>query len=128
MKRARIRIFFDGGCRPNPGQMEIAVVVRGVVHLRQNLGQGTSMDAEWLALIEALRIGQELGGIEFELLGDAAVVINQANGCWPCRSPDLVAHKAEFDAIAVARPPARMRRISRSQNLAGIALARLHPR
>jgi ribonuclease HI len=128
LTRARVKIFFDGGCRPNPGRMEIAVVARGVVHLRQDLGIGTNMDAEWIALIEALRIGQALGVAEFELLGDAAVVINQANGLWPCRSPELIRHQTEFATIAASGPPARIRRVARAQNLAGIALARLHPR
>jgi ribonuclease HI len=128
MTRARVKVFFDGGCRPNPGTMEIAVVTRGIVHVRHNVGIGTNTDAEWLALIEALHIGQALGAPEFELLGDAAVVINQANGIWPCRSPDLLRHRAAFVAIASSGAPARIRRVPRSQNLAGIALARLHPR
>jgi ribonuclease HI len=128
MSRSRIKVFFDGGCRPNPGPIEIAVVARGVVHVRRELGCGTSIDAEWIALIEALRIGQALDVAEFELLGDAAVVINQANRLWPCRSPDLLRHHAAFEALAATRPPARIRRVPRAQNLAGIALARLHPR
>jgi ribonuclease HI len=128
MTRRRVKVFFDGGCRPNPGRMEIAVVARGVASISPDIGFGTNMDAEWHALIEALRIGQALGVAEFELLGDAAVVINQANGLWPCRSPELLRHHAAFVALAASRPPARIRRVARSQNLAGIALAGLHPR
>jgi ribonuclease HI len=128
MARTRIKIFFDGGCRPNPGPMEIAVVARGAIHICRDIGVGTNNDAEWTALIHALRIGQGLGVADFELLGDSAVVVNQANRLWPCRSPDLIRHQSEFEAIAAVGPPARIRRIGRAQNLAGIALARLHPR
>lgn len=123
MKR-RLKIFFDGGCRPNPGRMEAAVVVRGVAHHFPDLGRGTSADAEWLALIAALRIAQSEGVTDFILLGDSATVIDQANGVAKCRSPGLQAHLAAFEEIGSLRP-AHIRRIGRAQNLAGIALERL---
>jgi ribonuclease HI len=104
--------------------MEIAVVAGGKAHLRQDLGHGTRADAEWLALIEALRLGLSLGG-EFILIGDAADVIGQANGTLKARGSAL-RHLETFRALAPARP--RIRHIKRTQNLAGIALARLHDR
>lgn len=117
----RLKIFFDGGCRPNPGRMEAAVVVRGVTHHLPDLGHGTSADAEWLALIAALRLAQALGEPDFVLLGDSATIIDQANGVSKCRSPTLQEHLKTFEAIGGIRP-AQIRRIGRSQNLAGIAL------
>jgi len=123
--RSRVKVFFDGGCRPNPGAMEIAVVVGGQAHILRDLGHGTSMDAEWLALIHALRLAQALGIADIVLLGDAAAVIGQANGMVRCRS---AAHLQAFRALAGAGPPPRIRYVKRSQNLAGIALARLHDR
>ena len=121
MPTPRLKIFFDGGCRPNPGRMEAAVVARGVTHLFADLGHGTNNDAEWLALIAALRLAQDLGVEDFVLLGDAATVIHQATGAWKCRSPALQAHLATFVAMGGIRP-AQIRKIARSQNLAGIAL------
>ncbi|MDB5704119.1 MAG: ribonuclease [Sphingomonas bacterium] len=122
-----MKIFFDGGCRPNPGAMEIAVVVRGQAHVLRDLGRGTSMDAEWLALIHALRMAQSLGEADFVLVGDAAAVIGQANGTVKCRGVG-VRHLEAFRALAGAAGPPRVRHIKRSQNLAGIALARLQDR
>ncbi|WP_426165635.1 ribonuclease HI [Sandarakinorhabdus sp. DWP1-3-1] len=119
----RTKIFFDGGCRPNPGAMEYAVVAAGQVHIRHDLGSGSSMDAEWLALIAALRIGQSLGG-DFVLLGDSAAVVAQANGKVKCRG-NSVAHMAAFREVAGAVMP-NIRTIKRTQNLAGIALMRSH--
>ena len=124
---SRVKIFFDGGCRPNPGEMEIAVVVRGQAHILPNLGHGTSMDAEWLALIHALRIAQSLGDRDFVLMGDAAVVVAQASGTAKCRGAGA-RHLEVFRALAGDAGPTRIRHIKRSQNLAGIALARLHCR
>lgn len=123
----RVKVFFDGGCRPNPGAMEIAVVAGGRAHLRQDLGHGTSADAEWLALIEALRVAQTLGTTDFVLLGDAMAVINVANGLAKPRG-SAFGHMEAFRALSSGETPPRIRHVGRSQNLAGIALARLHPR
>jgi ribonuclease HI len=123
----RLKVYFDGGCRPNPGTMEIAVVAAGRTYLQNDLGFGTSQDAEWLALIEALRIAQTLGVADFILLGDAAAVIGPASGKIKCR---CTAHKhlQAFRAIAASASAPQIRYLKRSQNLAGIALAQLHPR
>ena len=104
-----MKIFFDGGLRPLPAGMEWAVVLGGRTHMARGLGPGTSMTAEWLALIV--------------LLGDAAAVIAQANGA--VRVPS--AHRAQFQLWSeLPRPPGRfrLRYVKRTQNLAGIALAR----
>lgn len=126
MRERHTKVYFDGGCRPNPGAIAVAVVIRGVTHHFPAIGCGTNNDAEWLALIHALRIAQDAEVGAFDLLGDSALIVNQANGLWPCRSPELLAHRQMFVEVAATRPPARIRRISRSQNLAGIALDRLY--
>ena len=128
MSSRPLKVFFDGGCRPNPGRIEVAVVARGVSYLFDDLGAGSNTDAEWLALIKALELAQRLGEPDFVLLGDARVVIAQANGTQPCRSAVLRAHRVRYAALAALHPPQRIRWIARSQNLAGIALAAGHCR
>lgn len=123
-----LRLFFDGGCRPNPGQIEIAVVVRGVVHVVPDCGQGNNSDAEWLAAIHALTIAAAMGAREVDLLGDSTLVVTQANGTARCRSDALRAHRDAFRVQAAAFDRVRLRHVGRARNLAGIALARLHPR
>lgn len=115
-----VKIFFDGGLRP--AGMEIAVVARGTPHITRNLGPGTSMEAEWLALTAALARANELALADVVLLGDAKAVIAQANGTARCPA-SCRARKAAFDALP--RPARlRIRYIKRAQNLAGIALQR----
>ena len=123
----RTKIYFDGGCRPNPGQMETAVVTGGVALIDRAAGMGSSLDAEWLALIAALRLARERGIADFILLGDAAAVIAQASGARPVRGA-AARHAAVFRALAGAGPAPRIRPVGRAQNLAGIALAKRHPR
>jgi ribonuclease HI len=124
MQRRRLKIYFDGGCQPNPGKMEIAVVARSRTYFLDDVGCGTNCDAEWLALIHALRIAQSLGVAEYILIGDSALVINQANGVAKCRSEALQRHLALFKSLTSGHGRVRIRRIGRAQNLAGIALAK----
>ncbi|WCM27168.1 reverse transcriptase-like protein [Sphingomonas sp. QA11] len=124
---SRVKIFFDGGCRPAPQGMEIAVVIGGKAHIQRDLGPGTGMDAEWLALIHAVGLARKLGLTYVVFIGDSVAVVNQANGTAKCRGGNIQ-HLEEFRAITSAANPPRIRHIKRSQNLAGIALARLHAR
>lgn len=127
MARRRVKVFFDGGCRPNPGRIEVAVVVLGVAHLFDDLGRGTNHDAEWLALIRAVDLAQTLGLTDVELIGDALDVVQQANDLLQTgHAPP--GHATSFLALAANVPQVRIRWIKRGQNLAGIALAAQHPR
>lgn len=119
----RVKLYFDGGCRPNPGVMEVAVVAQGQASIRHDLGHGSSFDAEWLALIEAQRIALTLGP-DHVLLGDAATVVAQANGAMKCRGV-AIEHRATLLALLPPGARPRVRYIKRTQNLAGIALERL---
>ena len=124
---SRVKVYFDGGCRPNPGVIEAAVVIRGAAYLFDDLGQGTNGDAEWLALICALRQARSLGLGDVVLIGDAREIIDRANDA--LRSGQAPhAHAAAVLALAGAFPSVRIRWIKRAQNLAGIALAARHPR
>ncbi len=122
-----MKVFFDGGLRPLPAGMETAVVIGGRAFVARDLGVGTSMEAEWLALIDAARraVGEGLGDVV--LLGDAAAVVAQANA--RVRVPAAHAgHLAAFLTLKATADRLRVRYIKRSQNLAGIALAAGHPR
>jgi ribonuclease HI len=123
----RVKIFFDGGCRPAPIGMETALVVRGESHVRRDLGPGTAMDAEWLALIEAMRHAHGHDLVDAVLLGDAAAVIAQANGRVRC-PPSCMRHMEVFRGLPRPAGRLRIRYVKRAQNLAGIALAALHER
>ncbi len=126
MTAERTKIYFDGGCRPNPGKMEIAVVVRGVTHIRGDHGPGTNNEAEWLALLHALEIARSMDVRDIVLLGDSAMVVAQANHRSKPRTRSFRRHLETFDQRATRFDRVAVRKISRHQNLAGIALAKSH--
>lgn len=121
---ARTTFFFDGGCRPNPGPMEAAVVSRGHSYFRDGLGSGDNNQAEWIALLYAVELAIAGGASDVLFIGDSTLVVEQARGRWPCRSPHLQPYVAAFKDAAGAIPIVRLRQVPRSKNLAGIALAR----
>jgi len=122
----RVKIFFDGGWRPATG-METAVVVHGRDYVRQGLGPGSAMDAEWLALLHAVELAGDLGLRDAVFLGDSLAVVGQASGTVRCPS-DHMHHCRALAALQPASGTLRIRHVKRSQNLAGVALARLHER
>ena len=122
-----IKFFFDGGCRPNPGPMETAVVALGVAYVETDLGVGSNDDAEWLAVRHALTVARNLGETDIVLLGDSARIIAQAKGA-RCGSDALRAQRDAFIADSASFARVRIRQIARAQNLAGQALERTHGR
>lgn len=122
-RRQRLKVYFDGGCRPNPGVIEVAVVARGATYFFDDLGCGTSSDAEWMALRMALKVAQSLGEPDFDLIGDSLEVIRQASGASRPGADHAAGHLARYEECAAKGRPKRVKWTPRSQNLAGIALA-----
>jgi ribonuclease HI len=126
MRSTALKIFFDGGCRPNPGRMETAVVARGITYHRPNCGTGYNNDAEWLALLHAAEIALSIGARDVVMLGDSVLVVEQANIRAKCRSSEFQTYLEKFQSLAREFDRIRIRKIPRTQNLAGIALAKSH--
>ena len=126
VKQTAVKIYFDGGCRPNPGRIETAVVVGGRSYVRDDHGQGDSHDAEWLALLDALLVAGDLGLRDVVLLGDSASVVGQATGQAPRIPARFDAYRARLADLAAGLDRLRIRHVGRKQNLAGIALERRH--
>ena len=104
--------------------MESAVVIRGVTHLRSDLGHGDNDQAEWLALLHALEIAAAHGLRDIILIGDSLSVIRRATGQQTCRSAQARAALARFQQMAGGFDRVRLRHSARTQNRAGIALQR----
>lgn len=85
-------VVFDGGAKGNPGQGYGSFHISGpagfLIHERREYGDGiTNNVAEYRTLIAALqrlqeRIGNNTAVSSVRVVGDSALVINQANGVW----------------------------------------------
>ncbi len=124
MRRDRLILHFDGGCRPNPGSMETAVVTGGGAHLRDDLGFGDNNEAEWLALLHAVELALAAGAQDVLFVGDSRLVIDQALGRQRCRTERLRPHLGAFRAAVAPIGRHHLKHVPRARNLAGIALAR----
>jgi ribonuclease HI len=119
-----VKVFFDGGCRPNPGPVETAVVMGGAIRLRHDHGHGDNNDAEWLACLDALRVAREAGLTDVILIGDSTLVVHQASGVLGTAPSRFQPYLDRYRAEAAGFARLRIRYIRRAQNLAGIALER----
>jgi ribonuclease HI len=122
MRTKPLKIYFDGGCRPNPGMMETGVVAQGVFYHKGDTGYGNGHEAEWLALLDALAIARLLDARNVVLIGDCASVIYQAQGLWPCRNAEMQRYYAKLAVLQKDFDRITLRHVRRSRNLAGIAL------
>lgn len=117
-----MKIYFDGGCKPNPGKMEVGVVFDGSTKHHDDYGQGTNNQAEWLALIWAMGLAEERGLQDITLVGDSKLVIMQASGKWKCNQPELQVFLADFQKRKTSFQAVNLVHVRRHLNLAGIYL------
>jgi ribonuclease HI len=122
-----MHFHFDGGCKPNPGIMEVAVVIPGAPPVRhhQRLGQGTNNEAEWIALLWAMEIARDRSDTRPGFYGDSQLIVNQANGVWKVHKEHLKPYVAEFHRLRQNFQVITIHYVPRAQNLAGIFLERL---
>jgi ribonuclease HI len=98
---AKVQIYFDGGCKPNPGMMELGIVILETGNSAEPMtwfefGQGTNNLAEWSALIWAVQIAEERGYTDVEYIGDSIMVINQADNKWKIKERSFLPFKETF--------------------------------
>jgi ribonuclease HI len=120
-------VYFDGGCKPNPGKMEIGLVFVGddgtKVNHKEHFGQGTNNQAEWLALIVGLSMLSEMGVREITMIGDSQLVCMQASGKWKMKLDSPLYHFwAEFKELEKLFTKIEIKHVLRDKNLAGIML------
>lgn len=95
MSEQVVRIYFDGGCSPNPGNgygsYQICSNVERLNHrvVRQKFGHMTNNIAEWNALLCALEWLTDCGNPSLvsviEIRTDSMLVCRQLLGQWKCK-------------------------------------------
>ena len=85
-------MYFDGGCFPNPGTMDVGIVFTGDHNEKfyQLLSQGTNNQAEWYALLMGLELAQTFGITELKIIGDSQLVVKSILGEYTVRKAEFI--------------------------------------
>ena len=94
MKNNKLIIYTDGGARGNPGPAGIGAVLykeaqEKIAEISQYLGITTNNQAEYQALIEALKKAKDLGAKEVEVFMDSELVVKQLNREYKVKNKEL---------------------------------------
>ena len=81
-----MRIYIDGICRPNPGEMGIGVYFEDGTEISERAGEGTNNEAEYLALERALKEVHLRGLRNVVIHTDSQLLANQVGGGWKIKS------------------------------------------
>ncbi|UGQ48301.1 ribonuclease HI family protein [Massilia endophytica] len=114
------RGWFDGSAHPNPGRLGIGAVLRGPagehVEISERAGQGSSSDAEYLALIALLEAAAARGVRELQVAGDSQVVVQDVLMEEEFSAPVLAEHRAKAVSLIAAMGNVALRWVPRHRN------------
>lgn len=93
-------MYTDGACTSNPGDMGVGVYILNtdgdLMHLiSKQVGLGTNNEAEYHAIIEALKYAKEVEADEVEVRADSQIVVNQLKGSYDTKTENLQVLNAE---------------------------------
>ena len=132
----KLRIYSDGACRGNPGPSAIAFVIldhegRILLEHSEYVGFGTNNQAEYKALISALKSATDLGN-ELVCCLDSELVVKQMNREYKVSNPKMrplwrqvVALKNNFKKTSFVYVPRTDSYIKRIDQLANQELDRV---
>jgi ribonuclease HI len=92
--KKKIIIFSDGGARGNPGPAGIGAVLyddkkQVLAKISKYIGETTNNQAEYQALISALKKAKDLGGQELDVFLDSELVVKQLNREYKVKNKEL---------------------------------------
>ena len=97
-KHKNIYVFVDGASSGNPGRAGIGIVVRQqlpdgsiyVEKISRFIGTKTNNEAEYTAVLEALKALEKKGITKAIVCSDSYLVVNQLNGKYKLKSKNLL--------------------------------------
>ncbi|PIR13397.1 ribonuclease H [Candidatus Falkowbacteria bacterium CG11_big_fil_rev_8_21_14_0_20_39_10] len=94
MKYKKLIIFTDGGARGNPGPAGIGAVLKDedgkiTAEISEYIGETTNNQAEYRAVLAAIKKAQEIGAEELEFYLDSELVVKQLNREYKVKNKDL---------------------------------------
>ncbi|MFZ6862557.1 ribonuclease HI family protein [Undibacterium sp. Ji67W] len=124
--------WFDGSAKPNPGTCHHACILKGKngeqFSQTHHIGYGDSSDAEYQAMIAALKLIQKHVDVSITknvlLRGDSQVVINDVLANEKDASPKLAEYRKQAQALLSELPTVSLKWIPRHKNTEVDALMR----
>lgn len=117
----KLIIFTDGGARGNPGPAGIGAVIYNdkkekLVEISKYLGETTNNQAEYQALISALKKAKEIGGRELDVFLDSELVVKQLNREYKVKNKDLAPLFLEVYSLSLNFSKIKFTHVYREKN------------
>lgn len=80
---AEVKVYVDGASRGNPGPAGIGVVLRfnsETVRFKKFVGNRTNNEAEYLALLEGLKLAVKINAKKVRVFSDSELMVKQLRG------------------------------------------------
>ncbi len=113
-KMTQLTIFSDGGARGNPGPAGAGAVIldasgKVIAELSEYLGETTNNQAEYRAMIMALKAAKKMSPPSVEIFADSELVVKQIKGEYRVKDEglkplfrELMSLLGEFSSYSVA--------------------------
>ena len=117
----KVIIHADGASRGNPGQAAIGATIKDsegrlLASVSQPIGMATNNQAEYRAVIAALKEALKLGAAEADIYLDSELVVKQVNGSYRVRNAALKPLYLKVKELAASFKGFRISHIPRRQN------------
>ena len=124
-----VEIYCDGASRGNPGPAAAGALLREkasgkvLAEVSERLGTATNNEAEYAALILALREAKRLGAVTVSIKADSQLVIRQLTGHYKVKHPEMKRRHAEAMALLSGFSGWDASHVPREENALADALA-----
>lgn len=124
----KLFIYTDGGARGNPGPAGIGAVIYDenkniLAEVSEYLGVATNNQAEYKAVIAALKKAKDLGGTELAFYMDSELAVKQLNREYKVKNKDLAPLFLEVYNLSLSFKKISFSHIRREFNQAADKLA-----
>lgn len=121
IKKPQLIIYTDGGARGNPGPAAVGIVIyneRGKLlkKLEKFLGPKTNNEAEYEAVIEALKQAHKLGADRVEINLDSELLARQLNNIYKVKNHRMQGLVSQVRNLETRFKRVSVRHIPRSKN------------
>jgi len=119
----KLFIHTDGGARGNPGPGAVGIVIANekkeiIKEIGKFIGRSTNNEAEYQAVVEALKTCGEKKNLDIEFFIDSLLIVNQLNGKFKVKEPRMKKYFNEIKLLEKNFKSVKYTHIERSKNYA----------